>query len=482
MAWPTNDATAREAPTREAPPDAHLLPANSMIGPYRVDHVLGEGGFGIVYRAQQEEPVRRQVAIKVIKRGMETPQVVARFERERDALARLDHPGVCRVWDAGVTACGRPYFVMDYVDGAPITEYCDRRRLGIAARLELFVAVCDTVGYAHGQDIVHRDIKPQNILIAEIDGLPQPKVIDFGVAKGLVERPLAKDDPPTVDGQLLGTPEYMSPEQAAGGAGGVDELTDVYSLGVVLYELLVGALPLDLCARPLDEARLVVRYQEPLRPSVRVRALGDETDRVTMARSAELHALSRRLRGDLDWIAMRALEKDPARRYDSAIALERDIDRHLRRLPIQARSPGRLRRVRKFASRHRGAMAAFLVIVGTLAAGAFGTTLAMLRARTAEAQAEREAARTRDALTFLECALEHFELAVTRRVREHGTTDRETMAARFKLARALVALGRTDDARRHLEGLLADQRRVLGEQHLDTTATAGALRQLEERE
>ena len=273
---------------------------------------IGEGGMGVVYVAEQQEPVRRKVALKVIKPGMDSRQVVARFEAERQALALMDHPNIARVHDAGTTESGRPYFVMELVRGLPITEYCDRENLPVPERLELFVLVCRAVQHAHQKGVIHRDVKPSNILVTLVDGSPVPKVIDFGVAKAtggsLTERTLF-----TGFAQLVGTPLYMSPEQADLAGVDVDTRSDIYSLGVLLYELLTGTTPFDsetLRKAAFDEMRRIIREEEPPKPSTRLSSLGDERATVSANRKTDARHLARAVRGELDWIVMKALEKD----------------------------------------------------------------------------------------------------------------------------------------------------------------------------
>jgi len=346
------------------------------IGPYRLLQKVGEGGMGEVWEAEQEKPVCRRVALKLIKWGMDTRQVVARFESERQALALMDHPGIAKVFDAGATETGRPYFVMEYVKGVPINRYCDAHRLTTEERLELFMRVCEGVQHAHQKAIIHRDLKPSNVLVTEQDGKRQPKIIDFGVAKATAQK-LTEKTLFTELGVLIGTPEYMSPEQAELTGEDVDTRTDVYSLGVILYELLVGALPFDpkeLRSSGLEGIRKKIREEEPHRPSTRLSTLGDAATDSARARRVDQPTLRRELRGDLDWITMRALEKDRPRRYGSPMELAADIGRHLAHEPVQASPPSTAYRAGKFVRRHRfGVLAA---AVGVVALIGFAATMA----------------------------------------------------------------------------------------------------------
>ncbi len=325
---------------------------SSEYGPYRSVGVLGEGGMGIVYLAEQIEPIRRRVALKVIKHAA-AESLVVRFQSERQALALLEHPNIAKLYDAGQTSDGRPWFAMEYVAGLPITDYCDTNQLGVRERLLLFQQVCRAVEHAHERGIVHRDLKPSNILVAKTDGIATPKVIDFGVAKAVDQR-LTERTLFTETGMLIGTPEYMSPEQA--GEANVGNATDVYSLGVVLYELLVGATPFD--SRSLRRAGYheicrILRETDPPRPATRLHSLGDTASEVARRRGATVGALERTLHGDLEWIAMKALEKDPARRYASPGDFAADVERHLRYQPVKARAPSAGYRLARFARRRR---------------------------------------------------------------------------------------------------------------------------------
>jgi serine/threonine protein kinase len=334
-----------------ATPEAagHHARAGEAFGAYRLEGKIGEGGMGEVWLAEQSGPLRRRVALKIIKAGLQSRHVIARFEAERQALALMEHPAIARVFDAGVTPWGFPYFVMEYVQGESITAYCDRHGLSIERRLNLFVQVCDGVQHAHQKGIIHRDIKPSNVLVSGEPGKPVTKIIDFGLAKATQRLP-ADESALTQSGMLLGTPEYMSPEQAQLGSLDVDTRTDVYALGVLLYELLTGVRPLDLKEIPsagFDEVRQRILTMEPLRPSARVEKLGGKAASVcTLRRCTDVPALKRRLTGDLDWITMKALEKERPLRYASAAALAEDVERHLADEPVWAGPPSAKYRAR----------------------------------------------------------------------------------------------------------------------------------------
>jgi len=345
------------APARAAgaASSSHLDSHPTKIGPFKVLERIGEGGMGVVYLAEQTEPVRRRVALKVIKLGMDTKQVVARFEAERQALAMMDHPNIAKVLDAGATPEGRPYFVMECVHGIPITDYCDLHNLKMPERLELFTHICEAVQHAHQKGVIHRDLKPSNVLVEVVDDHPVPKVIDFGVAKATAHR-LTERTVYTEQGQLIGTPEYMSPEQAEMTGLNVDTRTDIYSLGVLLYELLVGALPFErgtLRRASYAEIRRILREVDPPKPSTRLSSLGAGSETVAKRRRTDQSSLLSQLRGDLDWITMKALEKDRTRRYASASEFAADIRRFLHDEPILARPPSPAYRMRKYMKRHR---------------------------------------------------------------------------------------------------------------------------------
>jgi serine/threonine protein kinase len=342
--------------------------AAGEIGPYRLLQLLGEGGMGEVWLAEQKTPIHRTVALKLIKAGMDTKAVVARFESERQALALMDHAHIAQVYDAGSTTEGRPYFAMEYVPGLPITEYCDKHRLSVKERLELFMQVCDGIQHAHRKAIIHRDLKPSNVLVVELDNKAVPKIIDFGLAKAMGQR-LTDKTMFTELGVLMGTPEYMSPEQADQREQSIDTRTDVYSLGVILYELLAGVRPFEvktLRAAGLDAILRVIREVEPPKPSTKVRSMGEGSSAAAENRKEEPRSFARRLQGELDWITMKALEKDRARRYGAPSELSADISRYLRGEPVVAGPTTTAYRIRKYAVRHRvglGAAAAILLLV-----------------------------------------------------------------------------------------------------------------------
>ncbi|HVU35362.1 MAG TPA: serine/threonine-protein kinase [Opitutaceae bacterium] len=365
-------------------------PIGTRIGRYMLLRKIGEGGCGVVYEAEQEQPVRRRVALKIIKLGMETKAVIARFEAERQALAMMDHPNIAHVFDAGATHRGPPYFVMELVRGVKITEYCDRNRLDTRQRLDLFIQICHAIQHAHQKGIVHGDIKPSNIMVTLHDGTPVPKVIDFGISKATEVR-LVDTVMITGDGQLVGTPAYMSPEQAEMGGMDIDTRSDIYSLGVLLYEMLAGKTPFDpkeLGSAGLDGMRRILRERDPPPPSARLKLLdADDAQQVAHARRSDLPRLMAVYRGDLDWIVMKALEKDRRRRYETANGLAVDIQRHLSNEPVMARPPSRLYRFQKLVRRNRGVFAAAGAVAVALIIGMGTSTWLFLREREARRRA-----------------------------------------------------------------------------------------------
>jgi serine/threonine protein kinase len=362
------------------PVPSELRPGD-VLGPYRIVATAGSGGFGTVYQAEQTYPVTRRVALKVLRHGLDSDAARARFDAERQALARMEHPAIARVFDAGTTDDQRPYFAMEFVPGQPLTDYCEERRLDLKGRLELFRTICQAVQHAHQKGVIHRDLKPSNVLVTEVDGAAHPKVIDFGVAKA-IDRPLTDLSLVSVDGQLIGTPAYMSPEQAAGEVD-VDTRTDVYGLGALLYELLAGKPPFD--SGELGFATLLhsIAHRDPVRPSQRA-ASGDSATRVS------------RVPADLDWIAMRCLEKERTRRYPSAGSLAADVERFLDGRPVEAAPPSTLYRLRKLTRRHRFAAASLAALVVALGAGGVGTGAGLVRARRANEQLQQALGRVQE--------------------------------------------------------------------------------------
>ncbi len=407
----------------------------TIIGRYKLLQQIGEGGFGVVYMAEQLEPVRRKVALKIIKLGMDTRQVVARFESERQALALMDHPHIARVFDAGSTGSGRPYFVMELVKGIAITEYADKNGLSMKERLELFVTVCQAVQHAHQKGIIHRDIKPSNVLVTLHDGKPVTKVIDFGIAKATSMR-LTEKTVFTEFRQIVGTPQYMSPEQAEMSGLDVDTRCDIYSLGVLLYELLTATTPLEaerLKTAGYGEMQRIIREEDPPPPSLRVSTLHEQLETVARNRRTEPRSLSRVFRGDLDWIVMKSLEKDRTRRYATAGDLAADVERYLRHEPVEASPPGTIYRLQKFVRRNRTGVTAGLIVAAALMVGLALATTGFVRA-------SREANRSQAIASFLEdivVAVNPHESAgqqldveqVIRRARELFGNDHATVAA-----------------------------------------------------
>jgi serine/threonine protein kinase len=371
----------------------------TVIGPYKLLEVIGEGGFGVVYMAEQTQPVRRKVALKVLKPGMDTRQVVARFEAERQALALMDHPNIAHVLDAGETTARRPYFVMDLVRGIPITDFCDQAQLSPKDRLQLFISVCQAVQHAHQKGIIHRDLKPSNILVTLHDDRSVVKVIDFGVAKALGQQ-LTDKTLFTGFAQMIGTPLYMSPEQAQMTALDVDTRSDIYSLGVLLYELLTGTTPFQkerLKSVSFDEIRRIIREEEPPKPSTRISTLGQGATTLSARRHTDPHRLRQLLRGELDWIVMKCLEKDRNRRYETANALAADVDRYLHDEPVEAGPPSTWYRLQKFAQRNKAALLTAAIVLLTVVAGLTISTLMIAQERDKAQAAAQEAQEQRAA-------------------------------------------------------------------------------------
>ncbi|MHC4629052.1 MAG: serine/threonine protein kinase, partial [Planctomycetota bacterium] len=376
-----------------------------QISRYKLLSVLGEGGMGIVYLAEQKEPIRRKVALKVIKPGMDSERVTSRFEAERQALALLDHPNIAHVHDAGTTQAGRPYFVMEYVKGLPITEYCDKHKLTVEERLRLFQQLCDAVQHAHQKGIIHRDIKPSNILVCSDQEKAIPKIIDFGVAKAIAQ-PLTERTLVTEHGQLFGTPEYMSPEQADMTTVDIDTRSDIYSLGVLLYVLLTGVLPFDSATfreGGIEHIRRIIREEEPKTPSTRLTSLGEQATRIADYRCTEVKTLAHCLQKELEWIPLKAMRKERARRYRSASEMADDIQNYLQGVALIAGPESEIYRMRKFVRRNRALVTGITVILFLLLAGIVGITIFAIKAeqRRSEVQAVSDLLRY-NVLTSLE--------------------------------------------------------------------------------
>ena len=441
-----------------------LEQAGTWIGRYKLLKVLGEGGMGVVYLAEQEQPIKRQVAFKVVKPGMDSKRVIGRFESERQALALLNHPSIAHVYDAGTTEGGRPYFVMELVTGVSITDYCDQHKLTIEERLELFLLACDAVQHAHQKGIIHRDIKPSNILISPGDDNAVPKIIDFGIAKALTD-PLTERTLCTEQGELVGTPEYMSPEQAKMTSEAVDTRTDIYSLGVVLYKLLTGVLPFNaktLREGGIEHIRRVIREEEPKTPSTRLRTVsGEESTKLAQLRRMDVRTLRQKLHGDLDWITLKAIEKDPNRRYPTAHALAEDIRRHLNHEPVTAGSPTIIYRLRKFVRRNRtqviaGACVVVVILMGLLSVKLYKQNMAGKRKL---AEEQRNLA-FQKAETMLSSAEAYYGEGQYEQALEQTTLLLELVPdhlnGQLLKARILTDMGRAEEAFQMLEQLEAE--------------------------
>jgi serine/threonine protein kinase/Tfp pilus assembly protein PilF len=429
------------------------------IGRYKLLQQIGEGGMGVVYMAEQEEPVRRRVALKVIKLGMDTRSVIARFEAERQALALMDHPNIARVLDAGATETGRPYFVMELVQGIKITDYCDENNLSTDKRLGLFIQVCHAVQHAHQKGIIHRDLKPSNILVSLHDGVALPKVIDFGIAKATSDQRLTDKTLFTAFEQFIGTPAYMSPEQAEMSGVDIDTRSDIYSLGVLLYELLTGRTPFDgkkLLESGLEAMRKTIREKEPARPSTTLQTLpGEDLTTTARRRGTEISALIGAIRGDLDWIAIKCLEKDRARRYETANGLARDVHRHLESEPVTARPPNALYRLRKLVRRHKRSVAAALAIMVVLIIGTLASLWEAFRAMRAERDQSRLRAEAQTQAQLLKDMLKGVSPGVAR--------GRDTRLLRDLLDQTAQRIGEELKGQPAAE---ADMRETLGDAYL----------------
>jgi len=500
-----------------------------QIGRYKLLSILGEGGMGIVYLAEQEEPIRRRVALKVIKPGMDSKRVIARFEAERQALALLDHPNIAQIHDAGTTEANRPYFVMEYVKGLPITEHCDHHKLTIEDRLNLFRQICLAVHHAHQKGIIHRDIKPSNILVSTQDDQAVPKIIDFGVAKALAQ-PLTERTLATEESQLLGTPEYMSPEQADMAGEDVDTRSDIYSLGVLLYVLLTGALPFDsdtLRTGGIEHIRQMIRETDPKTPSTRLSSLGEEAKKVAQSRRTEISTLAKKLHKELEWIPLKAMRKERAERYRSASELADDVENYLNGTPLIAGPLSTVYRLKKFVRRNRSLVTGVATLLLVLIVGiVVSTILAIGQARArAEAQAiadflqndliaiadptegKGQEATIRSFLETLsekldgkfekqplveaslrdtlggtyrnlgehEAAEPHLERAVKLRQEYLGAEHPDTLNSMDRLAWLYLDQARYEKAAEFLENAVSISRRAHGEEHLRTLSFTNAL-------
>jgi eukaryotic-like serine/threonine-protein kinase len=497
---------------------AHLAAGERLettIGRYKLLERLGEGGHGVVYMAEQQTPVRRTVALKVIKPGLDSSQVIARFDAERQALALMDHVNIAKVLDAGATETGRPYFVMELVRGVPITQFCDDHRLPPRERLALFVKVCRAVQHAHTKGIIHRDLKPTNILVTLQDGVAVPKVIDFGVAKATGQQLLTDRTLFTHFAQMIGTPLYMSPEQAELSGLDIDTRSDVYSLGVLLYELLTGTTPFEkerLKKAAYDEVRRIIREEEPPRPSTRLSTLGETLASVSATRQTDPKELTRAVRGELDWIVMRALEKERARRYETANAFARDIERYLSDEPVEACPPSRAYRLRKFARRHKAPLTMTAVVAAVLLVATVVSTWQALRATRAEQRVARERdqalaeKRRADQQAAIAQAINEFlnndvlgqadphnqaagDVPADRDLKVREALDRAAVqiegrfgaqplleaSIRHAVGSAYRGVAEFDKAENHLATALSLRRSVLGNLHADTFSSLSAL-------
>ncbi|MGB2865590.1 MAG: serine/threonine-protein kinase [Sedimentisphaerales bacterium] len=469
---------AEEGSGNAATVDGIIEQPGGQIGRYKLLNILGEGGMGIVYLAEQQRPIRRQVALKVIKPGMDSKRVIARFEAERQALALLDHPNIAHVHDAGTTEAGRPYFVMEYVKGLSITEYSDHHKLTIDDRLNLFRQVCLAIHHAHQKGIIHRDIKPSNILVSLQDDQAVPKIIDFGIAKALAQ-PLTERTLVTEQGQLFGTPEYMSPEQADMANEDIDTRSDIYSLGVLLYVLLTGVLPFDsdtLREGGIDHIRQVIRDTDPKTPSTRLSSLGDKAKKVAQSRRTEIASLAKKLHKELEWIPLKAMRKERLERYSSASELANDIENYLNGEPLMAGPPGTGYKLKKFVRRNRvlvGGIAAVLVVL--IAGIVVSMILAIGQARTrAESQLIANFLKN-DVLGSASRAKEgeatvSYVLDAASKTLEGKFKDKPLIEASIRLTLGWTyrAIGESNQAEQHFLGAIEIYRQHYGQEHPDT--------------
>ena len=471
------------------------VPADGVIGRYKLIEPLGEGGFGTVYLALQTQPIRRAVALKVIKPGMDSRQIVARFEAERQALALMNHPGIARVFDGGTTPSGHPYFVMELVNGIPITNFCDENKMALRERIELFIDVCHAIQHAHQKGIIHRDLKPSNILVTRSGKEALPKVIDFGVAKAIDQQSLA-ENLSTHFGQIVGTPHYMSPEQAQLRTGGVDTRSDVYTLGVLLYKLLTGDLPLraiDDNPSSFEDIRRIIVDRDPPAPSSRIRGLGNGLVGVAELRGSDPRQLLKNLRKELDWIVMKTLSKEPDQRYESASALAQDLTRYLNDEPVLAGPPTMAYRLSKLVRRHRGLSAGLAVATAALILAALFAFSALVKQRDALARQQEALSRSDTMLTLLEDLMSksdpdlgHGPDYTVRQMLDDFSRDLEKLPElkreplveadlRLLLGKAYIRLGLWGRSRNHFQIALDKQKRELGVQSAPVAATLARL-------
>ena len=478
--------TFEESPISEGP--------GTIIGRYKLLERIGEGGMAVVYMAEQAEPIRRKVALKIIKLGMDTKQVIARFEAERQALAMMDHPNIAKVLDAGATETGRPYFVMELVQGVSVTEYCDKNNLTTKQRLGLFIQVCNAVQHAHQKGIIHRDLKPSNVMVTHHDGIPVPKVIDFGIAKATNQR-LTEKTLFTRYAHIIGTPAYMSPEQAELSDLDIDTRSDIYSLGVLLYELLTGTPPFseeELRKAGYLEMQRRIREEEPAKPSTKLSTLGETLTEVAKHRSATPDLLRKAVRGDLDWIVMKSLEKDRGQRYDSASALLEDIRRHLSQEPVLAGPPAVWYRTSKFVRRHGKLVATLGVVTVVVVAGFIVSTAMYLRAEQARKEATMARTETQSVADFLTNDLLAsvyperakgqavtvqyiLDSASTHLERKFGSSPLAEAKVRDALGLTYQKMGKYHEAEPHLRRALAVRRAQLGADHPVTLSSLDRL-------
>ena len=450
-----------------------------QIGRYKLLNILGEGGMGIVYLAEQEKPIRRQVALKVIKPGMDSARVIARFEAERQALALLDHPNIAQIHDAGTTEAGRPYFVMEYVKGLTITEHCDHHKLTIEDRLNLFRQVCLAVHHAHQKGIIHRDIKPSNILVSTQDDQADPKIIDFGVAKALAQ-PLTERTLATEDSQLLGTPEYMSPEQADMASVDIDTRSDIYSLGVLLYALLTGVLPFDSTTfreGGIEHIRQVIRETDPKTPSTRLSSLGEEAKKVAQSRRIEVAALAKCLHKELEWIPLKAMRKERSERYRSASELADDIENYLKGVPLIAGPPSTVYRLKKFVRRNRALVTGIVAVLAVLLGGVVVSTLFAIGQARARAETqliadflEKDVLGMASRAKIGEATVSYLLDAASKRLDEGTFEDRPLIEASIRetLAWTYRHIGEPNQAEQYFLRAIEIYQQHHGEEHPDT--------------